>query len=122
MKLSTAWINQYLEEEQKPVAIVDALERSGIEVEQVTYPNRLDKNIVVALVKKVAQHPNADCLRVAIVDDGSDEVTVVCGAPVLNEGMRVALARPGSVLPDGTTIKSSKIRGATSNGMPCSPL
>ncbi len=122
MKLSTAWINQYLEEEQKPVAIVDALERSGIEVEQVTYPTRPDKNIVVALVKKVAQHPNADRLWVAIVDDGSEEVAVVCGAPVLNEGMRVALARPGSVLPDGTTIKSSKIRGETSNGMLCSPL
>jgi phenylalanyl-tRNA synthetase beta chain len=73
---------------------------------------------VVGLVRSVAQHPNADRLRVCEVDVGEGEpVTIVCGAPNVAAGQTVAVARPGAVLPDGRTLGAAKLRGVVSNGM-----
>ena len=64
------------------------------------------------------QHPDADRLRVCQVDDGSgDPRTIVCGAPNVAAGQTVAVARPGAVMPDGSTLGEAKLRGVTSSGM-----
>ena len=65
----------------------------------------------------VAQHPDADRLRVCKVDVGAGEpATIVCGAPNVAGGQTVAVARPGAVLPDGRKLKAAKLRGASARG------
>lgn len=120
MKITDTWIRQYLDKDLSAHEIADALERSGVEVEQIDYPNRISKGVVVGLVNKVVQHPNADRLRLALVTVGDTDLHIVCGAPNVKEGMKVAVALPGTELPGGFVIKTSKIRGEVSEGMLCS--
>jgi phenylalanyl-tRNA synthetase beta subunit len=91
-----------------------------VEVEQLIAPEPLDEKIVVALVKKVAQHAQADRLHLVEVDTGTERVNIVCGAANVREGLNVALAQIGSVLPDGVRIEKAKLRGEVSSGMLCS--
>ena len=64
------------------------------------------------------QHPDADRLRVCKVDVGRAEPqTIVCGAPNVEAGQTVAVALPGAVMPDGSTLGEAKLRGVTSSGM-----
>ena len=65
-------------------------------------------------------HPNADRLKLCQVSSGSDSHSIVCGAENVREGLKVALALPGSVLPVGIKIEKAKIRGQVSEGMLCS--
>lgn len=120
MKISSTWINDNLDKNLSAEQIAEALERAGVEVEQIDYPRDSFENIVVGLVNKVVQHPNADRLRLALVDTGDQDLHIVCGAPNVREGLKVAVAMPGAILPDGTVIKTSKIRGEVSEGMLCS--
>ena len=79
------------------------------------------KSFVVGQVLERTQHPNADRLSVCCVDVGSEApLEIVCGAPNVQAEQKVVVALHGSVLPDGTKIKRSKLRGITSNGMICS--
>ena len=79
------------------------------------------KDIVVALVEDVKPHPNADRLRLCLVNDGSAERHhVVCGAPNVTAGVKYPFARVGSTLPGGLKIEKRKIRGEPSEGMLCS--
>jgi len=100
--------------------IVQAMEQAGIEVEQYIASTQLDKKVVVGLVKKVIQHPGADRLHIVDVTTGETELSIVCGAPNVRAGLKVAVAQVGSTLPDGTVIKKSKLRGEVSEGMLCS--
>ncbi len=121
MKVSTSWINSWLSRTISEAEVVDALERAGLEIEQYSYSKALDEKIVVALVKKVIQHPGADRLKVATVATIDGDIEVVCGAPNVREGLVAALAQVGAILPDGSQIKASKLRGVLSVGMLCSP-
>jgi phenylalanyl-tRNA synthetase beta chain len=78
------------------------------------------KGIVTAKILEKKSHPNADRLTVCLVDDGTGPRQVVCGAKNHNAGDIVPLAKPGTVFPDGMTIKSAKLRGESSEGMLCS--
>ena len=120
MKIPSTWLQDYLSRTMSTRQIAEAMERAGIEIEQIKYAPKLDTKIVTAEVKKVIQHPNADRLKIVFVSTGKVSFEVVCGALNLEIGQRVALAKIGSELPDGTKITKSTIRGQISSGMLCS--
>src|SRR6185295_14450800 len=77
--------------------------------------------VVVGRIEKVEPHPNADRLRVCVVDVGNGErLQIVCGAPNAAAGMNVPCAKPGARLPGGTAISPATMRGVESQGMLCS--
>lgn len=120
MKLSVQWVASLIDAKVTTAELVEALERAGLEVDGVEPAHRLDENIVVGEILETAQHPNADKLKVCQVLAGEVRYEIVCGAPNVAPGMRVAVAQEGSVLPDGTKITRSELRGVVSQGMLCS--
>jgi phenylalanyl-tRNA synthetase beta chain len=122
MKLSLNWLREYLPAlDRPPEQIADALIFTGVEVEGVQVHGAGIEKVVVAQIESFQQHPNADRLSVCRVLDGSNVPRqIVCGAKNFRAGDKVPLALPGAVLPDGTKIKASKLRGVESEGMLCS--
>ncbi len=120
MLIVVEWLNEYLSEPLGSARMASALEAAGIEVEDTTRPPEFNDKIVAATVEEVKPHPNADKLRLAIVNTGNKQYEIVCGAPNLYEGQRAVLAQVGAQLPDGTDIQETDIRGQTSHGMLCS--
>ncbi|NIA67932.1 phenylalanine--tRNA ligase subunit beta [Pelagibius litoralis] len=118
MKFTLAWLKDHLETEASFKEITDTLSMIGLEVEGIEDRAEALKAFTVARVKEARQHPNADRLRVCIVDTGREEVQVVCGAPNAKTGMLGVFAPVGSYVP-GTeiTLKAGNIRGEESNGM-----
>src|SRR5262249_22318730 len=110
----------WIELDATPERLADALTRRGFYVEGIERHGHAYPGVVVARVLEVRKHPNADKLSLCRVDGGSGELSVVCGAPNVAAGMVVPLATVGAKLPGGVTIKQSKIRGETSQGMLCS--
>ena len=123
MKLSLNWLREYLPALDRSVdEITDALIFTGVEVEGVEVHGAGVEKVVVAEIQAFEPHPNADRLSVCRVSDGSKTPRqIVCGAKNFKAGDKVPLALPGAVLPDGTKIKVSKLRGVESEGMLCSP-
>ena len=80
----------------------------------------LSPKFVVGYVSEKSQHPDADKLNVCQVDVGDDDLKIVCGAPNVDTGQKVVVAKVGAWMPDGMYIKPSKLRGVESNGMICS--
>ncbi|MEJ5262183.1 MAG: phenylalanine--tRNA ligase subunit beta [Ignavibacterium sp.] len=121
MKISLNWLKQYIDlNDISTEEIVDKLTMSGLEVEDVLDENELYKNFIVAEVKSVAKHPNADKLSVCEVFDGKETLQVICGAPNVAAGQKVVFAPFGTIIPNGNfQIKKAKIRGVESNGMIC---
>lgn len=121
MKYSYHWLKELSGTKKPADRVADLLMRHAFEVETVeSYAHHLE-NIVTGEVLSVAPHPDADRLRVAQVEIGKYTVRqIVCGAPNLEAGQKVAVALPGAVLPNGTAIKESEIRGVQSEGMLCS--
>jgi len=122
MKLSLNWLREYLPAlDRSAEEIADALTFTGVEVEGVQVHGAGIEKVVVAQIESFQQHPNADRLSVCQVLDGSKTPRqIVCGAKNFQVGDKVPLALPGAVLPDGTKIKASKLRGVESEGMLCS--
>ena len=118
MKFSMQWLIKELETTASSKAIADALTAAGLEVESVDDPAEKLREFVVAYVKEAKPHPNADRLKVCQVDTGTETLEVVCGAPNARTGMKGVFAKDGAYIPGtGITLKKSKIRGVTSNGM-----
>jgi phenylalanyl-tRNA synthetase beta chain len=120
MRLPISWL-----EELVPLpaddALVDGLSMCGFEDVMVHTEGPDLSEIVVGHVEQCERHPNADKLSVCTVDVGEEaRRTIVCGAPNVAAGQRVAVARSGVRLPDGTKLKRSKLRGVVSEGMICS--
>jgi phenylalanyl-tRNA synthetase beta subunit len=120
MKISVNLLNSYLKNQLSTEKMAEVIEQTEVEVEEILYANKLDEKIIVAKVLEVKKHPNADKLNKAKVDNGTAIIDIVCGAPNIREGLVVALAQVGSILPDGFEIGEAKIRGEISHGMLCS--
>ncbi|WP_321495363.1 phenylalanine--tRNA ligase subunit beta [uncultured Desulfobacter sp.] len=121
MKVSLSWLREYIPVDLDPQEISDRLTMAGLEVDGVDGLYDYLDNVVVAQVVQAKQHPDADKLTCCTVDIGNGEFApIVCGAPNVREGMYVACALPGAVLPGDFKIKKSKLRGEPSHGMLCS--
>ena len=118
MKFTLSWLKDHLDTDASLKEITDKLTAVGLELEGVEDPGKKFAPFKVAYVEKAEQHPDADRLRVCIVDTGEEKVQVVCGAPNARTGMKGIFAPTGSYIP-GTdmTLKKGKIRGEESNGM-----
>src|SRR3984957_5474612 len=123
MKLTLSWLKDHLETTASLVEIVDPLPRIGLEVESVEDVGAKFKGFVVARVIEARQHPNADRLRLCMVDAGGEPVQVVCGAPNARTGMKSVFSPVGTYIPGKKiTLAKGVIRGVESNGMLCSPV
>ncbi|TXK91511.1 phenylalanine--tRNA ligase subunit beta [Parageobacillus sp. SY1] len=122
MFVSYKWLQEYVDLTGITAKeLADRITKSGIEVESVEVLNKGAKGVVVGHVLECEQHPNADKLRKCLVDLGEDEpVQIICGAPNVAKGQKVAVAKVGAVLPGNLKIKRAKLRGEESNGMICS--
>jgi phenylalanyl-tRNA synthetase beta chain len=122
MKVSLSWLKTHLDLADASVEkLRDLLTFAGIEVEGIEVRGVDTDKIVVAQILESKQHPNADRLSVAQVDDGSGTPRqIVCGAKNYKVGDKVPLALPGASLPGGIEIKAGKLRDVESNGMMCS--
>lgn len=122
MLVSLKWLSQYVDiEGLAPEELAEKITRSGIEVDAVIDRAQGMTNIVVGHVVSKEKHPEADKLNVCQVDVGEESLQqIVCGAPNVDAGQKVIVARPGAKLPGGIKIKKAKLRGQESNGMICS--
>src|SRR5450755_1767203 len=121
MKFTLSWLKDHLDTSAPLAEIVDTLTRVGLEVESVEDPGRKYDGFVVGSVIEAKQHPNADRLKVCIVDAGGEPVQVVCGAPNARAGMRSVFSPVGTFIPGkNITLAKGVIRGVESNGMLCS--
>lgn len=80
----------------------------------------LTPKFVVGYVKEKQPHENADKLSVCQVDVGNETLQIVCGAPNIDKGQKVVVAKVGAIMPSGMRIKDAKLRGVPSTGMICS--
>ena len=121
MKLTLSWLKDHLETTASLAKIVETLTRIGLEVEGVEDAGAKYRGFVVARVIEARPHPNADRLRVCIVDAGGEPVQVVCGAPNAHTGMKSVFSPVGTFIPGkNLTLAKGVIRGIESNGMLCS--
>ena len=118
MKFTLNWLKDHLDTDASLQEITDKLTAIGLELEGVEDPTEKFAPFKVAYVESAVQHPDADRLRVCLVDTGTEKVQVVCGAPNARTGMKAIFAPAGSYVP-GTDLllKKGKIRGEESNGM-----
>ena len=119
MKFTLSWLKDHLDTGEPLGAIVDKLTMIGLEVEGVEDKAAALKPFTIARVISAEQHPNADRLRVCMVDTGSgDPVQVVCGAPNARAGMKGVFSPPGTFIPGkNITLGVGTIRGVESRGM-----
>ncbi len=123
MKITFNWLAEYIDFDWDWPELVERLTLSGLEREAVTDLAACLSGVVVGGVLERSQHPNADRLSVCRVDLGGPEpTTIICGAPNVSPGQKVAVITPGNSLPDGTRIRKAKIRGIESQGMICSEV
>lgn len=126
MQFSENWLRTMVDPKMTSDELAHLLTMSGLEVEEVAPVAPPFSNVVVAKVLELARHPNADRLNVCQVDAGTGTLlNIVCGAPNVRAGMKVACAMAGAVLPPGDDgkpfeIKVGQLRGVESQGMLCS--
>ena len=121
MKTTLDWLRTHLETDAALAAIVERLVMLGHDVEGVENRAAALEPFKVAFVISAERHPNADRLKVCIVDTGKEHVQVVCGAPNAHKGMKGVFAPAGTVIPrTGALLQESTIRGVASRGMLCS--
>jgi phenylalanyl-tRNA synthetase beta chain len=120
MKFTLSWLKEHLATDAPLAQIAETLTRIGLEVEAIHDPAEALRGFTVARVVEAKPHPNADKLRVCLVDtgDGGAPVQVVCGAPNARTGMTSVFSPPGTFIPGkNITLGVGTIRGVESRGM-----
>jgi phenylalanyl-tRNA synthetase beta chain len=121
MKFTFAWLKDHLETDRPLDDIVEGLTALGLEVEGIEDRAKTLAPFIVGHVVSAEKHPNADRLRVCVVDTGTEKIQVVCGAPNAHAGMKGVFAPAGTHIPgSGIDLKKGVIRGVESAGMLCS--
>ena len=119
MRVPVEWLSEYCAPDLPVDELATRLAMTGTEVDRIDHHGvrELD-HFVVGRVLSAQPHPDADRLKVCVVDVGAGEQSqIVCGAPNVAAGQTVAVARPGAVMTDGTRLKQAKLRGQKSDGM-----
>lgn len=121
MKISENWLREWVSPALSTPELSEQLSMAGLEVDGVEPVAAEFTGVVVGRVVSCSQHPNADKLQVTKVNVGGDDLLdIVCGAPNCRQGLKVAVATVGAVLPGNFKIKKAKLRGEPSTGMLCS--
>jgi phenylalanyl-tRNA synthetase beta chain len=119
MRISIDWLKEFVSVKEDPASLADMLSMLGLEAEPV-HDFSVLSGVVIGKVATAKKHPNADRLKLCMVNDGTTTVNVVCGAPNVAAGQTVAFAQMGAELPGGFKISKATIRGEESRGMICS--
>ncbi|MFP6665255.1 MAG: phenylalanine--tRNA ligase subunit beta, partial [Deltaproteobacteria bacterium] len=120
MRLPLDWLEEWVPNLPEASVLAERLTFAGLEIEEIATA-ALPAKVLVGRVIATEKHPDADRLRVCTVDlGGAAPVTIVCGAANVAAGQFVAVATPGTRMPDGMKIKAGKLRGIRSEGMICS--
>ena len=127
MRLPLSWIKEIVDITVSPSELADRLTMAGLEVSAIETKGDGWEYCQVGSVISVDSHPNADRLKLCSVDIGDEQLQVVCGAPNVEAGQRIAFAKSGAELFNTRSgkkeiLKSAVIRGIASNGMICSEL
>ena len=119
MRVPLEWLHEFCAPPLDAQKLAERLAMTGTEVERVErHGVGALENFVVGRVLAASQHPDADRLSVCLVDIGAESPSqIVCGAPNVKAGQTVGVAKPGAVMPDGSTLGKAKLRGVESNGM-----
>lgn len=120
MLVSLSWLREFVPYEGSAQELGDRLTMLGLELEGISRPFAAIEPIITGHVLECSKHPEADKLSVCRVDVGTEVLDIVCGAPNVAAGQKVAVVKVGSTLPNGLLIKAAKLRGMPSNGMICS--
>ncbi|MCC3701368.1 phenylalanine--tRNA ligase subunit beta [Rouxiella badensis] len=121
MKFSELWLREWVNPAISSEELSEQITMAGLEVDGVDAVAGAFNGVVVGEVVECGQHPNADKLRVTKINVGGDRLLdIVCGAPNCRQGLKVAVATVGAVLPGDFKIKAAKLRGEPSEGMLCS--
>ena len=121
MKFSEQWVREWVNPAIKTEQLCEQITMLGLEVDGVEAVAGEFSGVIVGEVVECAQHPDADKLRVTKVNVGGDHLLdIVCGAPNCRQGLKVACAVEGAILPGNFKIKKTKLRGQPSEGMLCS--
>ena len=121
MKITHHWLREFVPAAGSAAELAARLTLAGLEVESVEPVAPPFTGVVVGSVLEVARHPDAQKLSVCqVTTDGADRLQIICGAPNVRAGLRVAVARVGARLPGEVHIRRTKLRGLESNGMLCS--
>ncbi|MFK5996839.1 MAG: phenylalanine--tRNA ligase subunit beta [Rhodobacterales bacterium] len=118
MKFTLSWLKNHLDTDASIDEITYALTDLGLEVEDVVNPMDTLGDFTIGYVKHAEKHPDADKLKVCVVDTDEGELQIICGAPNARQGIHVVVAKPGVYVPGlDITIGVGKIRGIESFGM-----
>lgn len=121
MKFSESWLREWVNPSVDRAELAHQITMAGLEVDGVEDVAGEFSGVIVGEVVECGQHPDADKLRVTKINVGTDElIDIVCGAPNCRQGIKVAVAMVGAVLPGNFNIKKAKLRGEPSFGMLCS--
>ncbi len=127
MKVPLTWLKDYVTINMHHADLAHRLTMAGNEVGSIDAMGESWDKVYVGHVQSITPHPNADRLRLATVDLSNEQITVVCGAPNIEKGQKIAFAKVGASLFDSRSgtqqvLKSARIRGIDSEGMVCSAL
>ncbi len=118
MKFTLSWLRENLDTSATVSEIAETLTDLGLEVEGVENPADRLKTFTLGKVVKAEQHPDADRLRVCMVETDEGVKQIICGAPNAREGITVVVCKPGDYVPGiDVTLSVGKIRGVESHGM-----